>query len=146
MAVEPLQRLAMELGVADSITWDLRFIPDGELPSLFAGATVVAFPYTDIDASGALMTAMRFGKPFVATRVGGFESLLDQKLDAVLVPPGDCQALSTAIASLLTDPIHAQHVEEATRNVVASIPSWSEIARLTANTYTQMRRHGEEGK
>src|SRR5947208_2892828 len=77
-----------------------RFVTDLELPAFFRRADLVVLPYREIDQSGVLYTALAFGKPIIASAVGGFS-----EIDALrLVPPGDAAALAEAIADLLARP------------------------------------------
>ncbi len=51
----------------------------------------------------ALMEALALGLPVVATRVGGVAETMTDGEDALLVPPGDPQALASAWRSVLAD-------------------------------------------
>jgi glycosyltransferase involved in cell wall biosynthesis len=79
-----------------------RFVTDPELPAFFRRADLVVMPYRAIEASGVLFTALAFGRPILASAVGGF---LDAgALGAVaLVPPEDPAALHDSLAELLGD-------------------------------------------
>ena len=46
---------------------------------------------------------MAFGKPVVATRVGGIVDVVDEDKTGLLVEPGDPKSLDTAITRLLLD-------------------------------------------
>ncbi|MFB3906896.1 MAG: glycosyltransferase family 4 protein [Candidatus Eisenbacteria bacterium] len=61
------------------------------LPSHFEGFGVV------------LLEAMRLSLPIVATRVGGIPEVVEEGVQALLVPPRDPQALAGAIGRLLDD-------------------------------------------
>ena len=75
MPIEPLRERAEVLGVAGRITWDLRFVPEAEVPAVLARARVVALPYRWIEGSGVLATALAQGVPPVVTAVGTFPEL-----------------------------------------------------------------------
>ena len=83
-----LYRLARSLGVDHRITWHLRFIRDEEIPELFGQASMVALPYREIDQSGVLMTAIAFGKPIVASRIGGIPEVIRDGVHGCLVEVG----------------------------------------------------------
>lgn len=51
-----------------------------------------------------LVEAMAAGKPIVASNVGGIPDLVKHNDNGLLVPPGDENALSTAITQLINDP------------------------------------------
>lgn len=51
----------------------------------------------------ALMEAMALARPIVATAVGGIPEMYVDGESGVLVPPGDVDALATAVADLLLD-------------------------------------------
>src|SRR5262245_64367227 len=74
--VEPLQRLAAELGVAERVEWRLGFLPDEEIPQLMHEATLVALPYRKIDSSGVLVTALGHGRTAVVNDVGGLAAAI----------------------------------------------------------------------
>jgi glycosyltransferase involved in cell wall biosynthesis len=102
--VDSARRLAEELGVADRIDWRLGRLPDEEIPSLMASATVVVLPYREGDASGVLATALGHGRPVVASDVGSLGELVREFGAGEVVPPGDADALAAACARLLSDP------------------------------------------
>lgn len=51
--------------------------------------------------STAILEAMAFGTPVVATDVYGSSEILKNKINGLLVPPGNTAALSQAICSVL---------------------------------------------
>jgi glycosyltransferase involved in cell wall biosynthesis len=59
----------------NNITLDLRYIPDGEVPTYFAACDVCVFPYEKIFNSGSVLLAMTFGRPFIAPRMGSIPSV-----------------------------------------------------------------------
>jgi glycosyltransferase involved in cell wall biosynthesis len=104
MPIEPLRERAAALGVADRISWDLRFVPDSEVPAVLARARAIALPYRWIEGSGVLATALARGIPPVVTTVGTFPELCAQYDLGDPVPPGDPAALAVGLVRALTDP------------------------------------------
>ena len=135
--IQRLQQLAVKLGVDGRISWDLRYIPDEEVAGLFGQATVVAFPYREIDQSGALHIAIGFGKPIVATAVGGTPEILSDGVQGFLVPPDDPDALSVALARILGDDDLAVEMSAAVRRLAKS-KSWEVISKQTIDVYKDL--------
>ncbi|NJL54421.1 glycosyltransferase family 4 protein, partial [bacterium] len=53
-----------------------RYIPDEERDRLFAEAAVVVLPYIEASTSGVVPVAYGFGKPVIATTVGGLPEMV----------------------------------------------------------------------
>jgi glycosyltransferase involved in cell wall biosynthesis len=79
-----------------NVRLDLRFIPDSEIATYFAAADVVVAPYRTESQSGVALTAFHFGRPVIATAVGGLSELIDGR-NGILVPPEDPEALARAV-------------------------------------------------
>jgi glycosyltransferase involved in cell wall biosynthesis len=84
-----------------NVRYDLRFIPDAEVAKYFEEADVIIAPYRSEAQSGVAMTAFHFGKPVIATRVGGFPDIIDGR-NGMLIPPEDPQALADAVDAFFT--------------------------------------------
>ena len=135
MDVSQLVSLAENLNISEYVRFDFRFVPDNELDALLEISDCILFPYTEIDASGALMLALNYTKPIIASNVGGFSDLLDDKKNAILINPGEHKQLSDAITLLLTnDDLRSQIVNNISE-LVNSTLSWDNIARETINFY-----------
>ena len=75
------------------------FVPHAQLGPYYERAAVVCVPSRREGYGFVAREAMAYGRPVVATAVGG---LVD--VSGVLVPPGDVGALREAIERLLADP------------------------------------------
>ena len=144
MPVGPLLRLAGELRLGATVSWDLRHVPEAEVTSLFAGARAAVIPYRSIDASGVLAQAVSHGVPVVATRVGVFGELIEDGKSGLLVPAEDAQALGLALTRLLDEPALEERLGEGMAAVRSGHPSWEAIARETREVYRAACR-GTEG-
>ncbi len=77
------------------------YISDERRTELFRQSSVVALPYIEASSSGVIPLAYRFGKPVVATNVGGLPDMVKHGRTGYLVPPRDENALADAIVCLL---------------------------------------------
>ena len=78
-----------------------EYVSDEKRAELFHRASVVVLPYVEASQSGVIPLAYRFGKPVVATTVGGLPAMVDHGRTGYLVPPRDSSALAEAIVLLL---------------------------------------------
>jgi glycosyltransferase involved in cell wall biosynthesis len=80
-----------------------RYITNEELAGFIVNTGFVVCPYTDSTQSGVVMTSFAFGKPVIATSVGGFSDVIENGVTGLLVPPNDIICLAEAIIKLLSD-------------------------------------------
>ena len=71
---------------------------------LLAAANVFAVPSRREGQGIAALEAMASGVPLIASRVGGLADMLTDGETALLVPPGDPDALAAALSRLQSDP------------------------------------------
>jgi glycosyltransferase involved in cell wall biosynthesis len=135
MDVEPLRELAA--AAPGRVRFVTRFVEDAEIPAIFRRADVVALPYLDAEHSGVLYTGLAFGKPLLLSAVGGFPEVAATGA-ARLVPPGDIDALATALAELSADPAARAELAAAAARAAAGPYSWEEAARLTLDLYREL--------
>ena len=111
-----------------SVRFVPRYVADAELPAYFRRADLVVLPYTEIDQSGVLFTALAFGKPLLLSSVGGFPEVAAQGA-AELVEPGDRAALHLALKRLLADPGRRATLGAAAARAAQTTYSWESVAR-----------------
>lgn len=136
---EALEALVRSHDLSHCVRFDLDFIDDRMMELLVARADALVFPYRDIEASGVLMQAVAAGKPVLASRIGIFGELLEDGREALLVPPGDPEALAGALRRLLAAPGLLVAMGRRMRELRDRLPSWEEIARQTMGVYTAAR-------
>lgn len=108
-----------------------------DVADLLAAADVVVLPSVWEARSLTAQEAMRAGRPLVATAVGGIPDLVGD--GAVLVAPGDADALGTAVRRLLDDPAAATALGERARAVAATWPSADDAVDLVVAAYRSAR-------
>jgi glycosyltransferase involved in cell wall biosynthesis len=127
-------------------TVDLRpgYVPDAEHDALHRTAEIVVLPYQHINQSGALMTAMAYGRAIVATDVGGFPEVIENGRNGILVPYGDTEALAKALTNLLRDPDRREELGCAAMADTTTTLSWESISAKTSQAYQRAVRSHQE--
>jgi len=139
MDTEPLLRLVQEMKVADLIDFQFRFVSDDELTRTLDDASVLIFPYREIEASGVLMAAVAHGRPVIASRLGLFGEMIVDGEQGLLVPPGDAPALADALERIIDDPALLPRLAAGMDELRTSIPHWADIAGRTVTIYETAR-------
>lgn len=108
------------------------YVDDDDLPALYAGADLFAFPSLYEGFGLPVLEAMACGTPVVTSNTS---SLPDVAGDAaILVDPYDVDAIADAMRRVLSDPALAQDLRE--RGLVRSAQfSWERTARETVAVY-----------
>ena len=91
----------------------------------------------------ALLEAMAYGLPCVATAVGGVPDTMADGLEGIIVPPGDAQALSEALKTLIQDEVICKRLGGAARQRVVREFSIDALARRCLEIYqTELAKQG----
>jgi glycosyltransferase involved in cell wall biosynthesis len=114
-----------------------RYIKEPEIPAFFRRADLVVLPYTDIDQSGVLYTALAFGNAIVASSIGGFTEVGEQHGAVRLVPPNDPVSLRHAITRLLESEDEREALKRAASRAATGAYSWDSIAERTLTLYRE---------
>jgi glycosyltransferase involved in cell wall biosynthesis len=97
---------------------DILVSPHTPLPNQrFFGSPTKLFEY------------MALGRPIVASRLGQIGEILEDRVSARLVTPGDVDELAHAILDVLRLPDRGRHLGEAAQREAASNHTWEERAR-----------------
>jgi glycosyltransferase involved in cell wall biosynthesis len=98
-------------GLADRIAV-LGYCPDA--PGLFDSVQIAVVPSVWPEPFGmVILEAMRSGCATVATNHGGAPEIIENEVSGLLVPPGDVEALATAIERLVDDQALRRRLGEA---------------------------------
>ncbi len=100
-ADEPLARLAARLGLGAIVHFAGALRDAGDLARLYGGAALYVQPSLAEGFGLPPLEAMACGTPVLASNAGALPETLGDA--AVLLPPGDVEAWSAAIAGLLAD-------------------------------------------
>jgi glycosyltransferase involved in cell wall biosynthesis len=133
-ATEGLPRVIVGDGpLRGRVTDAVGFAPPSELGAYYERAAVVCVPSRREGYGLAAREAMAYGRPLVASRVGGLIDL--DGSGVVLGPPGDPVALRGAIESLLGDADERARLGAAARAAAASRFSHEACARSLVEVY-----------
>src|SRR5437667_120926 len=95
---------------------------------------------------GALLEAMSYRLPVIASNVGGITDIVADGKTGLLVPPADPAALAGALERLATDTALAEQLAEAGRQYVEEHFSWPAILEEWQSCYAAAVAAGGKGR
>jgi glycosyltransferase involved in cell wall biosynthesis len=123
-----LEELASALGLPAMF---LGFRPDG--PALLGDLDVLVVPSFTEGTPLVIVEAAAVGTPVIASAVGGIPEQLRDGVDALLVPPGNEDALTAACALVLSDPeLRTRLAESARRRMLQDADPQAALDRVEA--------------
>lgn len=139
----PTAQRIESLGLADCVTVH-RHVESEQIADLMASAEIVCVPSLYEGFSLPTVEALACGTPVVASRAGAIPEVVgddepEQRADpcAVLVEPGDAEALAATLAALLDDPGRRAAMGRAGRARAVARFSWASVAQATAAVYDE---------
>jgi glycosyltransferase involved in cell wall biosynthesis len=127
-----LERLARDLGIASQVRF-LGYVKD--MTELYAGVDMLLMTSHAEGTPLTILEAMAMGVPVVATRVDGMAEVLEDGVDAYLVPPGDLGACAQRTCRLLQDQALARQFSRAGQRKVREHYSAVSMTRQLENIY-----------
>lgn len=92
-------------GIDKKVEIVARYVTDDEAASYFARCDVVVLPYHSATGSGVIPLAYHYGKPVIATRVGGLSEVVEDGVTGSLIDPDSSLQLAQAILDMLSNMI-----------------------------------------
>jgi glycosyltransferase involved in cell wall biosynthesis len=132
---DSLINLANELGVQSATIFDLRYLSLEEVCPLIELADVVVYPYLTSTQSGSLQAAYAFGKPVVATKVGGLPDVVVDGQTGFLVSPNSPEELADAILKIINNPDLAKSMGAFAKHLSETRFSWTPITQKVVEVY-----------
>lgn len=130
--VDAVSALANQLGVRERLEVPGWLGPQEKNAALAAG-TLFLLPSYHEGMPMALLEAMSWGLPVIATPVGGIPQIVTHEVNGLLVAPGDVAALAAAITRLLHDRGLRERLGNAARDTIESRFSLDDaLARLSS--------------
>jgi glycosyltransferase involved in cell wall biosynthesis len=132
---EELQARAQSLGVAGRV----RFVGfRSDVPALLKGLDVLVVPSLQEGFPMITLEAMALGVPIVASSIEGIVEQLADDRQALLVPPGEPEALAGAIVALLQDRALARRLAESARARVVEAFDVRQATTATRRAYAEL--------
>ncbi len=138
------QQQADILGVADALIMPGQ-LDRTDVARLIASADIYCVPSV-LDASGnvdglpnTLLEGMSAGRAVVASAIAGIPDVLTDHIDALLVPPTDSDALSSACLDLLRDNDLRVRLGVAARQRVLAGLTWPAMTQTLVDLYAKVR-------
>ena len=133
-----LRSLVHELGMEESVVLDLRYLPNDEVAALMRIATLAVMPYRSASQSGAIQVAYTFGRPVIATAVGGLPEVVDDRRSGLLVAPESPTQLADALIEILAEPGRAEEMGRYALALSRERFTWDVPARQIADVYRSL--------
>jgi glycosyltransferase involved in cell wall biosynthesis len=126
------RRTAAILGIEDRVTW-IGPATRRDVPVWLSGSDIFLNTANIDNTPVSVLEAMACGLCIVSTDVGGLPYLLDDGMDALLVPPDSAEAMASAVERVLNDPALAGKLSRNARRKTESfawpiiLPQWQSL-------------------
>jgi glycosyltransferase involved in cell wall biosynthesis len=129
--IDAVKQIAAQLEISERVSCPGWLDPERKSAAL-ASSTVFILPSYAEGMPMALLEAMSWGMPVIATPVGGIPQVVDSGVNGLLVAPGDIDGLGAAIRQLLEDKGLRERLGAAARaTVVAGFSLEEALAKLS---------------
>jgi rhamnosyl/mannosyltransferase len=127
------ERRVRDLDLEGSVQFTGRLVGHERDLVVRQAAAQVVYPTTANDGlPTVVLEAWAQGLPVIAAAIGSIPALVDDRRNGFLVAPNDPAALAAAIHELLEDPLEAEAMGEAGRQLVARQYTWPQQIDRTA--------------
>jgi glycosyltransferase involved in cell wall biosynthesis len=134
---DELECMARRLALGDRV----GFVPfQREVAPVYRGLDVVVHASTKAEPFGlSVLEAMACGRPVVVSGAGGVRELVTDGEQGLTHPPGDVDALASAIASLLDDPARCERLGASGRRTAVTLFDRARLGDALADIYLSLR-------
>lgn len=136
--MDELRERIRKHGISEDVILDTRYIPFSQLRPLMDIAAVAVYPYHSSTQSGALQVAYTFGKPVIATAIGGLPEAVEDGKNGFLVPVRSPAALAEKIAFFVNNPTATEEMGRASRHLAETRFSWQSVAAIMRPVFEEL--------
>ena len=130
-----LQKMARSLDIEDKINFLGSF---SEITPFLERAHIFVLPSQFEGLPNVVLEAMACGLPVIATQVGGVQDIIQHRINGLLVPPGDTEAICTNAKELFVNTTLAEGLGARARETVVKHFSLSAVADRYAALYIKL--------
>ncbi len=128
------QRLAQSLGILPAVRF-VGAISHARLPHYYTAATLYIAPTLGGEAMGiVLLEAMACARPVIATNITGYNEIIANGLNGILLPPGNHDILADSTITLLQSDESRKNLARQAR-IRAEDFGWNKIGRAVEAIY-----------
>ncbi len=138
------EQLCDQLAVRDKVEF-LGFIPNDELPSLYAQFDVAVSLSREESFGVVAVEAMSCQCPVVTSDAEGFQEVVADGVTGFVVPKDNAQAAADAIQKFIDDPQLRQTMGEAGRRRVAERYDWEQNVDTMMEIYRDVKQAASGG-
>jgi len=143
-----LEELAYNLHISSSVSFSGN-ISQKDLNYRYSKANVFVLPSINYmeqtEGLGVvLLEAMASGVPVIGSNIGGIPDIIKNEINGLLVPPGDPEALASAIMKILNNPELAEKFAQEGLRTVQERFSWDKISDQFIEIYQEVLHESNE--
>jgi len=96
--------LIAELNLKNKVKIVDKYVQNEDVGVYFSASDLVVLPYISATGSGIIQIANSFNRPAIATKVGCFPDIIDDKKTGYLIDPKDPLSLANAVLEYFSNP------------------------------------------
>jgi glycogen synthase len=131
---EAWQHLAREANIAPYVHFT-GWLPDSTLHALISTADVLVIPSLYEPFGVIALEGAALGTPLVVADTGGLAEFVHHGVTGLHFPPGDKDALTTAVVQVLSDPELAERMTKAAFETLQMHYNWDDLSDITIKVY-----------
>lgn len=143
--VDAMMTLARSLRIEHALRWP-GWVDGAEKDQLLRSADVFVLPSYYEGLPLGVLEAMACGIPVIATSVGGVPDVIEDRINGLLVDPGQPAALARAIVTMLTDDALRARLREAAHRDVRKRFSAETVIEELESLYRELGIQQSDGK
>lgn len=137
--LDQMRKAARRLGIESSVVFPGWVV--GETKDRYLNEAAIVVLPSHFEAFGvSVLEGMAYGKPIVATKVGGIPEIVADRVHGYLVPPRDPSALADALIRLLSEPEIASEMGISAYAHVKQNYSVPRVIGMLGDIYEKSRR------